>query len=143
MATRQLVRFNGRTIEGASTPVLQRTSRDKRLFTDLYGTWIYEQLEKERRELQRHHKRRIPVVPLRHIQQRVRVIANGAMSVDELSDQQRDELTKLGKMQTYLGEAFIAKVGARSNREDDSGRQSHRRSWKPQHKRKYDRRRGR
>lgn len=143
LATRQLVRFNGRTIEGGGAPVTQRTARDKRLFSELYGTWIYEQLEAERRQLQRGYNKRIPVIPLRQIQQKVRMIVGGAMSVDELSEYQRDDLVKLGKMQTYLGDVFMAKLGTHRKNSERRGDQSSRRGWQPQHKRKYDRNRGR
>jgi HrpA-like RNA helicase len=143
LATRQLVRFNGRTIEGGGTPVTQRTARDKRLFSELYGTWIYEQLEAERRQLQRGYNKRLPMIPLRQIQQKVRMIVGGAMSLEELSDYQRDDLVKLGKMQTYLGDVFMAKLGAHRRNSERRGEQPSRRAWQPQHKRKYDRRRGR
>lgn len=143
LATRQMVRFNGRTIEGGGVPVTQRTARDKRMFSELYGTWVYEQLEAERRHLQHGYNKRIPVIPLRQIQQKVRAIVGGAMSVDELSDYQREDLVKLGKMQTYLGDVFMAKLGTHRKSSDRNGDQAGRRSWKPQHKRKYDRRRGR
>jgi HrpA-like RNA helicase len=143
LATRQLVRFNGRTIEGGGTPVTQRTARDKRLFSELYGTWIYEQLEAERRQLQRGYNKRLPMIPLRQIQQKVRMIVGGAMSLEELSDYQRDDLVKLGKMQTYLGDVFMAKLGAHRRNSERRGEQASRRAWQPQHKRKYDRRRGR
>jgi HrpA-like RNA helicase len=140
LATRQLVRFNGRTIEGGGVPVTQRTSRDKRMFSELYGTWIYEQLENERRQLQRGYSRRIPMVPLRQVQQRVRAIVGGAMSLDELGSGQRDELAKLGKMQTYVGEVFMAKIGTQHRNDERHTDHSGRRGWQPQHKRKYDRR---
>lgn len=143
LATRQLVRFNGRTIEGGGVPVTQRTARDKRMFSELYGTWVYEQLESERRHLQHGYNKRIPMIPLRQIQQKVRAIVGGAMSLDELSDYQRDDLVKLGKMQTYLGDVFMAKLGTHRKNNDRHSDQSGRRSWQPQHKRKYDRRRGR
>lgn len=142
LATRQLVRFNGRTIEGGGVPVTQRTSRDKRMFSELYGTWVYEQLENERRQLQRGYSRRIPMVPLRQVQQRVRAIVGGVMSLDELSDGQREELTKLGKMQTHLGDIFMAKLGTHRRNDERRPDQNSRRGWQPQHKRKYDRRRG-
>jgi HrpA-like RNA helicase len=139
LATRQLVRFNGRTIEGGGVAVTRKSGHDKRLFSELYGTWLYEQLENERRNLQRGHHKRIPMVPLRQLQQRVRAIVGNALSVEELNPGQQNELSKLGKMQTYLGEAFMAKLGAQR----DAISRSHRRPWQPQHKRKYDRRRGR
>lgn len=142
LAQRQLIRFNGRTIEAGGEPVAQRTSRDQRMFSEMYGAWIYEQLEKERRQLQRGYSKKIPMVPVRHIQQKVRAIVGGAMSLDELSDKQREELTKIGKMQTYLGDVFMAKLGT-YRRNDERRVQNGRRAWQPQHKRKYDRRKGR
>ena len=141
LAKRQMLRFNGRTIEGGGEPVLERTSRDKRMFSDMYGVWIYEQLEKERRQLQRGHHRKIPMIPVRQIQQKVKAIVGGAVSLDELNDKQRETLGKLSKMQTYLGDVFMAKITA-YRRNDERRIQGHT-SWKPQHKRKYDRRRGR
>ena len=143
LATRQLVRFNGRTIEGGGEPVMQRTARDKRMFSEMYGIWIFEQLEKERRQLQRGYSKKIPMVPVRQIQQKVRAIVGGAMSLDELNDQQRDMLARLAKMQTYLGDVFMAKLATHRRNDDRRVEQNHHRSWKPQHKRKYDRRRGR
>ncbi|HEV7951769.1 MAG TPA: helicase-related protein [Candidatus Saccharimonadales bacterium] len=144
LATRQLVRFNGRTIEGGGEPVTQSNTRDKRLFSELYGTWVYERLESERRHLQQGYHRRIPMIPLRQIQQKVRSIVGNAMSLDELSDYQREDLTKLGKMETYLGDVFVAKIKSlRQKKDDRHGADYGRSSWKPQHKRKYDRRKGR
>ncbi len=144
LATRQLVRFNGRTIEGGGEALTPRNTHDKRMFSELYGTWIYERLETERRHLQRGYSRRIPMIPLRQIQQKVRAIAGHAVSLDELSDYQREDLAKLQKLETYLGDAFVSKVKTNRHNNDDRQIDHHaRRSWKPQHKRKYDRRRGR
>jgi hypothetical protein len=144
LATRQLVRFNGRTIEGGGEALTPRNTHDKRMFSELYGTWIYERLETERRHLQRGYSRRIPMIPLRQIQQKVRAIAGHAVSLDELSDYQREDLAKLQKLETYLGDAFVSKVKANRHNNDDRQIDHHaRRPWKPQHKRKYDRRRGR
>lgn len=142
LATRQLVRFNGRTIEGGGELVTQRTARDKRLFSELYGTWMYEKLESERRHLQQGYNRRIPMIPLRQIQQKVRAIVGSAMSLEELSEYQREDLTKLGRLETYLGDVFVAKIKSlRHKKEERYADHSGRRSWKPQHKRKYSRRR--
>jgi HrpA-like RNA helicase len=142
LAIRQLVKFNGQTIEGASLPVNDHSSRSRRLFRTLYSAWIHEQLEKERRQLQSGHNRRVPMVPLQHVRQIVENIVGGAMSLDELPPQQQKELAMLTRMQTYLGEEFVAKVGTYRKDRYDRDQQS-RRSWRPQHKRKYDRNRGR
>lgn len=139
LATRQLVRFNGRTIEGGGVAVTRKSGHDKRLFSELYGTWLYERLENERRNLQRGHHKRIPMIPLRQLQQRVRAIVGNALSLEELNGGQQNELDKLGKMETYVGAAFMARLGAQR----DVAARSSRRSWQPQHKRKYDRRRSR
>jgi HrpA-like RNA helicase len=140
LATRQLVRFNGRTIEGGGVAVTRKSGHDKKLFSELYGTWLYEQLEKEKRSLQRGHHKRLPIPPLRQLQHRVRAIVGNALSVDELNPQQQSELAKLGKMETYLGEAFMAKLNAQRQA---IFHRPNRRAWQPQHKRKYDRRRDR
>lgn len=143
LATRQLVRFNGRTIEGESAPLTRPTQRDKRLFNELYSAWVYEQLEAERRRLQSGYRRRIPAIPLRQIQQRVKVILQGATALEELSSYQREDLSKLSRLQTYLGDAFVAKLEAARNQSPRAGGHHSSRSWQAPHKRKYDRRRGR
>jgi HrpA-like RNA helicase len=140
LAIRQLVKFNGQTIEGASTPITESSPRYRRMFTTLYSTWAHGLLEKERRALQNGHSRRIPMVPLKHVQQLVQRIAGDVISLDELDHARRTELLRLSKMQTYLGDVFMAKLGTMRRDSHDRNEQS-RRSWRPQHKRKYDRRR--
>jgi HrpA-like RNA helicase len=138
LATRQLIKFNGRTIEGTSTPVTERTKQNGRLFADLYASWVYEQLERERRHLGKGHGRRIPAVPLRQLQQQVQTITKGAISLDELQQRQRAELQMLGKLQTHLGDAFMAHLG--TTRRGGYHKDEHvRKQWQPRHKRKYDR----
>lgn len=137
LAMRQLLKVNGHTVEGASMPVTEVSPRNRRLFSDAYGTWAYEQLERERRSLQHSHSRRIPAVPLREIQQRARAQLDGVMSLGELSNSQRTEAMKIAKLQTYLGDAFMAQLG--TTRKDRY--ESRHRGWRPGHKRKYDRRR--
>ncbi|QQG51317.1 MAG: ATP-dependent RNA helicase [Candidatus Saccharibacteria bacterium] len=138
LVMRQVVKFNGRTVEGAGVPITDSNPRTRRMFADLYGAWLYERLERERRNLRKSHNRRIPAVLLRQLQKQVRTITGGAISLGELSRQQRAELESLGKMQTHLGDAFMAKLGTSRKGGDRSGQQ--RRGWEPRHKRKYDRR---
>lgn len=138
LAMRQLVKFNGKTLEGASTPVTENTPNNRRAFTDAYGAWLFEQLEKERRHLQNGHKRRIPAVPLRQLQQQVRAIASGVISLAELTSEQRAQLTNLGRLQTHLGDAFMAQLGTSRKFGHHENRRGHR-EWQPRHKRKYHR----
>lgn len=138
LATRQLVKFNGKVIEGASTPVTDNTPANRRAFSDAYGAWSYEQLEKERRHLQNGHKRRIPAVSLRQLQQQVRAIAD-TISLADLTSEQRAQLSRLGKLQTHLGDAFMAQLGTSRKYSHHEGRNDDRRSWQPRHKRKYQR----
>ncbi|MDN5274588.1 MAG: hypothetical protein JWP06_489 [Candidatus Saccharibacteria bacterium] len=140
LATRQLMKFNGRTIEGPSELITEATKQNSRLFSELFAAWLYEQLERERRYLGKGHNRRIPAVPLRQLEQQVQSITHGAIALTVLSSQQRSELMALGKMQTHLGDAFMARLGT-TKRGGYTREQHERRPWQPQHKRKYDRNR--
>jgi hypothetical protein len=118
--------------------VLEQSKRNARLFSDLYGAWVYEQLERERRYLGKGHNRRIPAVPLRQLQQQVRAITNGSISLGDMSEPQRSELAALGKLQTHLGDAFMAQLGTSSRGSYHKEHHAHR-GWQPRHKRKYER----
>lgn len=141
LSMRQLVRFGGQVLEGSGTPLTEKSPETKRLFTDALAAWIQEQLEKERRNLARHHTKRIPSIPLRQIQQQVKALAGGAISLDELSSDARRSLMALAKLDTHLGSSFMAQLGT-TGRESRHPERSHR-GWQPPHKRKYDRRRER
>jgi HrpA-like RNA helicase len=140
LAIRQLMKFNGQTVEGPSELLTEPTKQNGRLFSELFAAWLYEQLERERRYLSKGHNRRIPAVPLRQLQQQVQSISRGAIALVTLSPKQRAELMALGKMQTHLGDAFMAQLGT-SRRGGHTKGPHERRPWQPQHKRKYDRNR--
>lgn len=137
LATRQLVRFGGQVLEGASIPVTDNTPANRRLFCEAFAAWAYEQLERERRALGRFHTKRIPSIPLRQLQQQVRSLAGGVVSLEQLQPAQKAELVNLAKLQTHLGTDFMESLG-KSYRHD--GREKRHRGWLPRHKRKYDRR---
>ncbi|HET8884105.1 MAG TPA: helicase-related protein [Candidatus Saccharimonadales bacterium] len=141
LATRQLVRFGGRVLEGGGASVTDNTPQNRRLFNETFATWAYEQLERERRNLGRYHNKRIPSIPLRQLQQQVKTIAGGVISLDELNQKQRADLTNLARLQTHVGDDFMARLGTTAHRHDQHEKRH--RSWKPAHKRKYDRRKGR
>lgn len=142
LATRQLVRFGGQVLEGSSEPVQGNTPENRRLFSDAFAGWAYEQLERERRSFAKYHTKRIPAVPLRQLTQIVRSIAGHAVSLDDLSPVQKTELMAQAKLHTHLGNDFMAQLGA-SHSGQRHHEQSRSRGWQPKHKRKYDRRRDR
>ncbi|MBL8159642.1 ATP-dependent RNA helicase [Candidatus Saccharibacteria bacterium] len=141
LAARRSVKFNGRTFAASSTPLLERSPRNEELFVEHYGIWLHEQLEKDRQTLQIVNQRRIPTVPVRQVQQRVRQIAAGAISLLDLNKKQRIELSKLAKVQTYLQGDDLARLTtvAYGHHPREHGR---RKGWQSRHKRKFERRRG-
>lgn len=142
LATRQLVRFGGQVLEGSSEPITENNPNNRRLFNEAFSAWVYEQLERERRNLGRFHTKRIPSIPKHVIESQLKSIVNDAISLDDLSSDQRKEVMSLTRLSTHLGEDYMARIGA-SFRTHKPHQEDHRRhgGWKPQHKRKYDRRR--
>lgn len=143
LASRQLVRFGGQVLEGSSTPLTDDTPQNRRLFVEMFATWAYEQLEKERRVLGRYHTKRIPSIPLRQLQQQVKSAAQGIVSLDQLSPHQKVALMNLAQLHTHLGTDFMAKLGVSHRGKKYQPEHGHKRGWQPAHKRKYDRRKGR
>ena len=134
LATRQMLRFGGKTIEAESTPLTDNSPRFRKMFNEAYAAWVYDQLEAERRRLKNGHRRRIPSIAFKHVLGRVRAILDGAISVDELSSGQQRELEKVRRLESYFGSNFIAKLQDERRHyieEESSGR-----SWRPRHKRK-------
>ena len=136
LASRQLVRFGKQVLEGSSTPVTENTPQNRKLFSEAFADWAYGQLEKECRQLGTHHKKRIPAIPLRVLQQQVKAIAGSAISLDELESSQRLALTNLAKLHTHLGTDFMNSL-SRSYQDERQERRHH--GWQPRHKRRYDR----
>lgn len=143
LATRSVMKFNGQTIEGPGEPIREATKQYGRLFSELFAAWAYEQLERERRYLGRGHNRRIPAVPMRQLQQQVQTLTHGAIALDMLHPKQREELLALSRLQTHLGDSFMAQLGTTKRIGREREPYAHRRGWQPRHKRKYDRRKGR
>jgi hypothetical protein len=94
----------------------------------LYGAWLHSQLEQERRSLQSANYRRIPVITLKQVQSHVRDIAEGAVSLHEVSKQQRISLARLARIETYLDGSYMARLQpSRDNRGNNNRRFKHRR----------------
>lgn len=142
LATRPLVRFGGQILEGSSVPVTENNGTNQRLFTDSFAQWAYEQIEKQRRGFAHFHTKRIPPVPVRQLQQLVRSIAPDVIAIDQLPSGRRESLLKLANLETHVGPEFMAKLAA-SHQSNYRPKQQGRRGWKAQHKRKYERHKGR
>lgn len=141
LTRRQIVKFNGKPIEGASTPITESTARNQQLFVDLYTKWIYDKLERERRSMQNGYSRKVPSVPFHEVQDRVRSLVAGVLSLDELSPERRREVQKLSIMRSYLDDHFLTKIAA--VRSAKYRHQDSHHAWQPRHKRKFERRRER
>jgi len=132
---RQQVRFGKRVLEGASLPRLENTVENQKLFAQEYAKWVYDQLEKQRRQLDRFHKR-VPYVAPNRIEQEIRARANGIVSLDQLSSSDKEKVTALARLETYFGDDFIVHLGKRRLVRPEEKRQK---GWKPKHKRKFKR----
>jgi HrpA-like RNA helicase len=143
LSTKPLVRFGSQVLEGNSVPLTEDTPENRRLFSDAFAVWAYEQIEKERRSFTKYHTKRVPPVPLKQLQHQVRSIASSVISLDQLTPPQRKQLMDTAKLSTHVGDEFMHKLGASYHGDRRSDTHQYRRGWKPQHKRKYERRKGR
>ena len=137
LAEKQLVRFGGQVIEGDSTPIYDNTKENQKLFVKSFAKWAYERLERERRSLNQHYSRRLPSISLRDLQQDVKSIYGGVISLEQMSPDQKRKLTDLARLDTHLGEGTMQKIAERSGGEK---RRFGRRVRRPHIKRKFDRR---
>ena len=108
LATKSQLHYGNQVYEAASSPIMEHTSENIRQFTRLYSMWLLEQLNIERQLLEKLNNQRIPEIPLHQIEQQVKHRAEGVVSLRELSKQQRIELSKLAKLETYLGGRFMS-----------------------------------
>lgn len=130
---RQQVRFGKRILEGASQPRLDDTPENRKLFIREYSHWAHEQLERQRRQLERFHKR-VPFVSPGQVEQEVRSKADGVISLDQLNAAEKQRVIALSKLETYLGDDFILRLGKPRRQPRPEEKRQH--GWKPKHKRK-------
>lgn len=135
LLTRMLVTYGGKTYEASGVPVMEHTSENQKLFATLFSMWIYDQLQQEFRMLKRANPH-IPAIHLKHVQEKVNYLAPNTISLAELSKKQQIELTKLTKVQAYLGEKAMQSL----RRPYEAPRRHFRHhGWQPRHKRKHHR----
>jgi len=133
LVDRQQLRFGKRTLEGLGTPRLEDTQENRKLFALEYTRWAYEQLERQRRNLERFHKR-VPSVTPQRVADELRNRASGIVSLDQLSSEDKRRVIDLTKLETYFGDEFVHKLG-KPRRQPKLG-QKRDKGWEPRHKRK-------
>jgi hypothetical protein len=132
LAERQQLRFGKKVLEGTSTPLLEDTRENRTLFVREFARWAYEQTERQRRQLERFH-RRVPSVSQREVEQQVKVAAKGVVSVDQLNREEKRALIGLSRLETYFGDEFVRNLGEPHRHHAHEKR---RRGWTPRHKRR-------
>ena len=137
LATRTVVQFGKKLLEGTGGPIPKEVANDRTLFTKLFAEWAYGEIEHERLVLNKQGSRRVPEVPLRRIQQQTKIIANDVTSLDELSPNEQKQLFNIAKLQTHIGSALMNQLMVRNDRR--GGTTGRRRGWKPGHKRRPER----
>lgn len=107
---RQQVQFGKRILEGVGVPRLENTVENQRLFAREYARWAFGQLDRQRQQLQRFHKR-VPGVTLEQVQFELRSRADGIVSLDQLSSEDKRRVAALSQLETYFGDDFIYQLG--------------------------------
>ena len=133
LVDRQQIRFGKRVLEGASQPRLEDTPENRKLFIRENSYWAHEQLERQRRQLERFHKR-VPSVSPQQVEQELRARAGGIVSLDQLESRDKQRVIALSKLETYLGDDFIFRLGKPRRQPRPEEKRQH--GWKPKHKRK-------
>ncbi|MDB5181452.1 MAG: hypothetical protein JWP13_215 [Candidatus Saccharibacteria bacterium] len=137
LAERGQIKFRGRTIEVSGTPILDRTPGNQKLFIAQYASWLLQQLEKQRQTLSNANFHRIPAIPLKRIEEKVRGIVHGAISVAELPKREKIELFKLAKLESWLDKEFADSLNApEHSRPGNHNRKQRRHGWKPDWRRR-------
>ncbi|HSW65616.1 MAG TPA: helicase-related protein [Bacillota bacterium] len=132
------VTVDGRALHVSGVPVLERTSANQRLFAILYSDYVEQQLDQERRALARSNNRHIPRVSQQQIREKIHRLAPGAISTAEVSRDQRMQLYRLARLETWLGKEFMDMLNPvhQDRTASAHGRHhAHRRDDKPKHKR--------
>lgn len=129
----QQIRFGKRILDGASQPRLGDSPENRKLFIREYSIWAHDQLVRQRRQLERFHKR-VPSVTLEQVEQELRLKAGNIVSLDQLEAKDKQRVLALSKLEAYFGDDF--KLGLGKPRRQPRPDEKRQRGWKPKHRRK-------
>ena len=140
LAEQSQVIYGRRIIAGNNEAKLEDTRENHEAFTREYTKWVFDQLQKQIDQLRHFHKN-VPKINQKQVESEVRNIATDIVSLDQLSSEDKRRMTALAKLETYLGEDYMRKLGKprfgggfkRPHRNQGDG--PRRRFWKPKHKR--------
>lgn len=134
LVDRPQIKFGKRTLDGTGEPRLEDTKENRMLFAREFTKWAYDQLERQRTQLSRFHKR-VPFVPIKLVESELRSRADGIVALDQLSSDDKRRVVALSKLETYHGDDFIYHLG-KPRRQPLPGKKPHH-GKKFQKKRKY------
>lgn len=138
LAERQQIRFGKRVLEGQAFPVQKRSKDFQAAFVREFSKWAHGQLERQYTNLSRYH-RNVPRVALRDVEREVAQRAQGVISLSDLPSLQKRELIALAKLESFLGDDYMSRLGKPRRTDSSHERTSRRRGWRPTHKRKFHR----
>ena len=136
LVDKQQVRFGKRTLEGAGIPRLEDSHENRQLFAKEFSAWAFELLDRQRRNLERFH-RHVPRITPAQVQQEFRARGNGIVALDQLSGKDKERLVAISRLETYLGNDYMHKLGKPRRQPRPEEKQGRRHGWTPKHKRKH------
>jgi len=135
LVDKQLIKFGKRTLQGSGQPRLENTRENQQLFAREYTRWAYGLLDQQLQKLQLFHKG-VPRIRIEQVQQEFRSRASGIVALDQLDSDGKRRLLALTKLETYLGDDFMHRLGRRRQPKLEKKRHH---GWEPRHKRKFKR----
>lgn len=110
LVDRPQIRFGRRFLEGNGIPRIEDTPENRRLFAREFTRWVYENIDRQRQQLARFH-RGVPVLSKQQVEQAVKSRTNGIVSLEQLSSTDKAAAMALIKLETYLGDDFMYRLG--------------------------------
>ena len=99
-----VIKLGKRSIYGESRPIMEHTHEYEVLFQREFKKWVLGQLEKQRINLERYHKK-VPQLPRSFIEGEIRSRTRGIVSLHELESRTKREIFALTQLDTYMTDA--------------------------------------
>ncbi len=104
LALTPVIKLGKRQIRGESVPVMEHTRHHEQVFLQEFTKWVFWQLEKQQRTMERHYGR-LPALPKRFIETEIKRRIKGLVSLHELESKPKKELFALSQIDTYLDDS--------------------------------------